>query len=193
MCFLGSAWILVVRKDADTIAAHGLSLGGLLEPVRIDGARLARAAFVALGWALLAMLVAFPAFWLGYLGYFQPKAAFALPSPAGIVDDAAGQLVVIALPEEAFFRGYLQTALDRTFPPRWRLLGAPLGPGWLLSAAIFAIGHLLTDLRVARLAVFFPALLFGWLRQRTRGIGAPVVFHAACNVLSATLARGYAG
>jgi uncharacterized protein len=99
--------------------------------------------------------------------------------------------VVIALPEEAFFRGYLQTSLDRVWPPRWRVLGADLGPGWLLSAAIFALGHVLTIRHPARLAVFFPALVFGWLRRRTGGVGASVLFHASCNVFSATLGRGF--
>jgi membrane protease YdiL (CAAX protease family) len=193
MGFLGAVWILVLRKDAETIRAFGLSLGGLLEPDRIDFGRLARAALIAACWAFLAILVTFPAFWLGYWVYFQPKAHFVLRWPAGILDEVAGQIAVIALPEEAFFRGYLQTSLDRAFPPKWRVLGANLGPSWLLTASVFAVGHVLTDLHAARLAVFFPALLFGWLRQRARGIGAPVLFHAACNLFSATLARSYEG
>jgi len=39
--------------------------------------------------------------------------------------------------------------------------------------------------------VFFPALLFGWLRSRTRGVGASIAFHALCNLLSEALGRGY--
>jgi membrane protease YdiL (CAAX protease family) len=42
-----------------------------------------------------------------------------------------------------------------------------------------------------RLAVFFPALLFGWLRARTGGIGASLTFHMLCNVYSQALGRGY--
>jgi membrane protease YdiL (CAAX protease family) len=72
-----------------------------------------------------------------------------------------------------------------------RVLGADLGPGWLLASAIFAAGHVLTIPHPARLAVFFPALVFGWLRQRTGGIGASVLFHASCNLFSAALGRGY--
>jgi membrane protease YdiL (CAAX protease family) len=100
--------------------------------------------------------------------------------------------LVIALPEEAFFRGYLQSALDGRWKGRsWRILGADLGPGWLLSAAIFAVGHVLTIPNPARLAVFFPALLFGWMRARTGGVGAAVLFHAMCNLFSMWLAHGY--
>jgi len=36
-----------------------------------------------------------------------------------------------------------------------------------------------------------PGPSFGWLRARTRGVGAPVLFHALCNVLASTLTRGY--
>ena len=54
-----------------------------------------------------------------------------------------------------------------------------------------AIGHLLTEVNPNRLAVFFPALVFGWLRSRTRGIGAGVVFHALCNLYASYLARSY--
>jgi len=191
VCFLAATWWLVLRHDELTVRAHGLSLGGLLEPARLEPARLARSTAEALGWALLLMVLAFPPFWLGYRFYWSPHAHFALHLPPSLFDEIAGQLVVIALPEEAFFRGYLQTSLDHAWPPRWRILGADLGPGWLVASAIFAIGHVLTIHHPARLAVFFPALVFGWLRQRTRGVGASVLFHASCNIFSATLGRGY--
>ncbi len=189
--FLAATWVLVLRHDEATVRAHGLALGGLLEPARLDARRLTRSAAVALGWALLLMVIAFPPFVFGYRWWWHPHAHFVLRWPPSIVDEIAGQLVVIALPEEAFFRGYLQTSLDRTWPPRWRILGADLGPGWIVAAAIFAIGHLLTIRHPARLAVFFPALVFGWLRARTGGIGASVTFHASCNLFSAALARGF--
>jgi uncharacterized protein len=189
--FLAATWWLVLRHDEATIRAHGLSLGGVLEPARLDPARLLREGLRALAWAALLAAIAFPPFVLGYQYYWHPHAHFALRLPASIFDEIAGQLVVIALPEEAFFRGYLMTALDRAWPPRWRILGATLGPAWIVSAAIFAVGHMLTIPHPSRLAVFFPALVFGWLRRRTGGVGAPVVFHAACNVFASTLGRGY--
>jgi membrane protease YdiL (CAAX protease family) len=189
--FLGATWWLVLRHDELTVRAYGPSLGGLLEPTRIDPARLFRDATRAIGWALLFAVIAFPPFWFGYRFWWHPHQHFALRWPPSIFDEIAGQLVVIALPEEAFFRGYLQTSLDRTWPPRWRILGAELGPGLFVSAAIFAIGHVLTIRHPARLAVFFPALVFGWMRSRTGGVGAGVLFHAMCNLFSAMLGRGY--
>jgi uncharacterized protein len=191
VAFLAATWLLVLRHDEVIIRAHGLSLGGLLEPTPLDPRRLLRDSAVAIGWVVMLVALIFPLFWVGYRIYWHPAAHYSFHLPASVFDEIAGQLVVIALPEEAFFRGFLQTSLDRAWPPRWRVLGADLGPGWLVSAAIFAVGHVLTIRHPARLAVFFPALVFGWLRARTRGVGAPVLFHAACNIFSAALMRGY--
>ncbi|HZF51342.1 MAG TPA: MrtC family glutamic-type intramembrane protease [Polyangiaceae bacterium] len=191
LVFLAATWWLVLRRDEDTIRAHGLSLGGLLEPTPLSANRLLRDALIAIAYAAAFALVVFPPFWIGYRTYWHIKAPFLLRFPPSVLDELAGQFLVIALPEEAFFRGYLQSSLDRIFEPRWRIFGASLGAGWIISAGIFAVGHVLTTPHPARLAVFFPALVFGWLRARTGGIGAAVLFHALCNLFSATLARGY--
>ena len=102
------------------------------------------------------------------------------------------QLLLVALPEEWCFRGYLQGRLDEAWRPRWRILGADLGPGWLLAAALFALGHLVLDPRPVRLAVFFPGLLFGYLRARTGSILAGTCLHAASNVWIRALGYLYA-
>ena len=68
-----------------------------------------------------------------------------------------------------------------------------IGGGVVLTSAIFAVGHLFTELSPARLAVFFPSLVFGFLRIRSKGIGASVAFHAMCNLFSAYLAHSYFG
>jgi len=191
LAFLAATWLLVLRHDEHVIRAHGLSLGGLLEPLPINPRRLFRDAGVALLWALILAAIVFPPFWFGFRAFWHVHMPFVLRAPRSPLNEIVGQLVVVALPEEAFFRGYLQSSLDSAWAPRWRVLGARLGPGWLVSAAIFAVGHLLTTPVPARLAMFFPALLFGFLRARTGGIGAGVVFHAMCNLFSATLQRGY--
>jgi uncharacterized protein len=191
LAFLAATWWLVLRGDEGEIASHGLSLGGVLEPRPLSARRLLHNASRAFGWFLVVALLTWPLFWIGYRFYWNAVGDFAWVWPAAPLDEYAGQLLVIALPEEAFFRGYLQSELDRVWRPRFRVLGASVGPGLLVAAAVFAVGHLLTQPHPARLAVFFPALVFGWLRARTGGIGASVLFHAACNLFSATLARGY--
>lgn len=191
LVFLAATWFTTIRRDDGDAGVWGVSLGGLLDRDRIVWSRVVREGLVALAWAAAFALVFFPPFYLGYRFFWHPPHPFHLRMPGSLLDDVAGQIFVIALPEEAFFRGYLQTALESAWRPKVRILGADLGPGWLVSAAVFAVGHVLTTPSPARLAVFFPALVFGYLRARTRGIGAGVAFHAACNIYSATLARGF--
>jgi membrane protease YdiL (CAAX protease family) len=100
-------------------------------------------------------------------------------------------LGLVALPEEWFFRGYLLARLDGRFGTPWRLLGVSIGPGLLLSSLAFALLHPILIPGMHRLMVFFPALLFGWLRARTGNIGAAVVVHAACNLLQAVTVSMY--
>lgn len=102
-------------------------------------------------------------------------------------------LGLVALPEEWFFRGYLQTRLDTLLGRPRRLLGADVGWGLVLAALAFALLHPILLPGFHRLLVFFPALLFGWLRARTGAIGASVLVHALSNVLLAVVSRMYFG
>jgi membrane protease YdiL (CAAX protease family) len=99
------------------------------------------------------------------------------------------QLGLVALPEEHFFRGYLQGRLDARWGTPWRLLGAQVGWGLPASALAFALLHPILIPGVDRLLVFFPALLFGWLRARQGHLGAAVLVHAGCNLLLAVAVR----
>lgn len=191
LAFLVVTYRVALRSDdADAARRYGLSLGGLLDTEPLDARRLVSDALLALRWATLTALVFFPAFWVGYRLWWRPEHAF-VAARMPQFDVVLGQVLGVALPEEAFYRGYLQTAFDDQSERRVRVLGAELGPGVVISAALFALGHLLTVVNPARLAVFFPALVFGWLRARTRGIGAALAFHAMCNLFAEYLAQSY--
>ena len=112
--------------------------------------------------------------------------------PPGFAMLAVTQILVVALPEELFFRGYLQDRLDRAFPPRRRFAGAPAGLALVLQAAIFALCHLAGG-DWTRLRVFFFGLLAGWLRLRSGSIAAPVLYHAAANLSVAVLEASLGG
>lgn len=191
LAFLAATYVLVLRYDSETVRRHGLALGGLFDSAPLSIPRLLKSMAGALAWALGAALVVLPPFWFGWLHFWQPDAGFSPASFRGVLDDAAGQVLVIALPEECFYRGYLQSSLDDVWRARVRVLGAELGPSLVVTSALFAAGHLATEFNVNRLAVFFPALLFGWLRARTGGVGAGVALHALCNLFAAYLARSY--
>ena len=111
--------------------------------------------------------------------------------PPEFLTSALNQLVVVAIPEELFFRGYLMGRLDERWPPTRRLLGAPIGKALIVSSVLFAIGHVLVVPNPQRLAVFFPALVFGWMRARTGSIIPGAVFHALCNLYADVLHTCY--
>lgn len=105
----------------------------------------------------------------------------------GIALELAKELFTIALPEEVFHRGYLMSALEERWPARRRILGAPLGIAAVLASLVFAVGHLVGELALARLATFFPSLVFSWLWRRSGSLWAPALFHAASNLLMSVL------
>lgn len=160
-------------------------------------------------WALGLAALVFPAFALAYWGFVEAlpglpgpvakalapyvsEPRFALRAPPGLALAALTQLLVVALPEELFYRGFMQTAWSRAPGRSVRVLGADLGPGFLATQALFALGHLVV-LQPWRLGTFFPGLLFGWLRARTGGLAAPVLFHALSNLLMLTLEASFHG
>lgn len=103
------------------------------------------------------------------------------------------ELVVVALPEEFFFRGFVQGRLAEAWPGGVRLLGGTVGPALVVASLLFALSHVAVQGNAATLAVFFPGLLFGWMRARTGSILPGTLFHALCNVYIDTLARSVHG
>jgi membrane protease YdiL (CAAX protease family) len=212
LLFLAVAMTLGARMGLERA---GLTLGGLMLPdpqladerpgMRdplgvLDLLRGIRGALPAAlretGVALLVALVVFPPFIFGFYLYAEPMHPFGWSGVASTPAQWAewgqlllAQLLVVALPEEAFFRGYVQTRLanaTHATDPRLR------APSVLLAQAVlFALVHLASAVHVTRLAVFFPALLFGLIRAKRGGIGAALVFHALCNLLSEVLTRGW--
>ena len=176
--------------------------GGLtLQPIR-------RGAVVFLG----AIAVTFPLFIAGFFAFYGtvcgataelgglcPTTGWAglggghLHLPPSFLLLAANQVLVVALPEEVFFRGYLLPRLEVTWPPTRRLAAAPVGTALLLASALFALGHVLVDFNPQRLAVFFPGLVFGWMRARTGSLAAGTAYHASCNLLSEILHASFFG
>ena len=196
------------RRVPGGAARLGIELGGLLEPPDATDERpqgpfgiydLARTIRSALpdaaretAFALGAAAIIFPPFVVGFWLWHGPTHAFAWHLSPDFASFVVSQLVLVGLPEEALFRGYVQTRLGDRFTTTRRVLGADVSvPALLLSSALFAIVHLATEPSVTKLAVFFPSLLFGWMRARRGGIGAPIVFHAASNVIAEILVTGW--
>jgi membrane protease YdiL (CAAX protease family) len=193
-----------LRRRGEHWDDYGLEWWGIADP------RTWRAWARGTGIALVAALVLFPPFAASFWAYAEyapslpgplaralapywtpPDIAFRLPS--GFPLRVLVQLLVVALPEEMFYRGWMQTAWARTRPERRAdVLGAKLGPGFFWTQLLFAAGHLVV-LQPWRLATFFPGLFFGWLRERSGGLAAPVVFHAISNLFIAILEASFYG
>ena len=73
------------------------------------------------------------------------------------------QLLCVALPEEFFYRGYLQTSFLKFFKSRSKLEKYAPALAIALASLCFACAHLPSG-NITRLLTFFPGLLFGFLR-----------------------------
>jgi membrane protease YdiL (CAAX protease family) len=155
--------------------------------------------------AAAAIGVIFPIFALGYFAFYEiachsqllvhlvPRnmcvhygGLRALHAPVlswSLAEFCLVQVLVVALPEELFFRGFLLSLLEQRFPPKRRILGGGVGLALVLSSAAFALIHLPKDGDPRVLATFFPGLLFGWMRSATGSILASTITHGASNIL----------
>ena len=127
-------------------------------------------------------------FWQKLVWDLEPQRLAGYPGFLGMM---VVQILVVALPEEFYFRGYFQSTMDRIFRKRWRIFGVRLGWGWFLTAIIFAFAHTVITYKWWHFSIFFPALVFGYLRERTGNVIAPTLFHAASNLLMNWFTRCY--
>lgn len=185
--WIAPAYALASARGRDPLVAHGLL---------VRSRDLRPAALVS---AVLLLLFA-----VGYVAWARLTGLTTGASPPNEVTRSVVEWLVwgflfVAVPEEYFFRGVLQPAFDQGRDGRTvRVLGANLGRGALVSAALFCLGHVTLDLAVhgatapLRVATFFPGLWFAWLRARTGGVLAPAVAHAVANALAFGLHDAFA-
>mgnify|MGYP001171569095 FL=1 len=101
------------------------------------------------------------------------------------------QTLFIALPEEFFYRGWMLSVFEKRRPDSTRLMGAPFGKAVLYTSLLFALAHLAAVPSPFRLAVFFPSLLFCWMRLKRGSLISPILLHGLSNTLVALLAACY--
>ena len=141
------------------------------------------------GWLLILLIP-----WLaGYHAYqtllFDHSFEGTLPKePLTLV---AYQIFFVAIPEEFFYRGYMQSRLNELFPRRFEIWGIRFGHALWITAIIFAFGHSLVVYRWWHFAIFFPGLLFGLLREKSGRVLPGAFFHAGCNTMVVFLDTAY--
>ncbi len=102
------------------------------------------------------------------------------------------QFMYVAVAEEVFFRGYVQNNILRLTNPGkdgqhrlWKWLSI------VLSAACFAIAHIIIQGRIILVLTFLPGLILGWLFIRTRSLLAPILFHGLANICYCVMAAAF--
>ncbi|MDB4929697.1 MAG: Abortive infection protein [Myxococcaceae bacterium] len=183
-----------IAKDDDDTERYGVRLEGLIPGASGDPRSLPRALVEAvpsalreLGFAALVAAVVLPVYTLAWPLFNHPVGPRHLPFTHDPVATLLGEVVAVALTEELFFRGYLQTRVadalglvdfTRSRKPPF----ADAARVVAVTSLLFALTHVVAEPGVARAAVFFPSLLFGAVRIARGGVGAAVALHAIFNV-----------
>jgi len=84
------------------------------------------------------------------------------------------QLLSVSLPEEFFFRGFLQDSIGRNFR------------AVLIVSLLFSIAHLPKAIFLGEwvsLFSFFPSIIMGWLYMKTNNILPGTIFHLLANLV----------
>jgi len=104
------------------------------------------------------------------------------PKEQGWISWLFYQFMYVAVAEEVFFRGYVQNNILRLTNPGkdgqrrlWKWLSI------VLSAACFAVAHIIIQGRIILALTFLPGLVLGWLFIRTKSLLAPILFHGLAN------------
>ncbi len=107
---------------------------------------------------------------LPFAVFFLLDKRFVLLGPVAL----AAQLFGVSLPEEIFFRGFLQVTLGNNFR------------GIVVVSFLFAVAHLPATFFSGDFyapLTFFPSLIMGFLYLRTSSVVPPAIFHFLANVI----------
>jgi len=157
------------------ISAHASSLRFLdyVVPVYMLAAPLLLGTRIRIGLSVrqivFAVIVSFVIL-IPYLFFFSPAGRLVLLGPGAL----AFQLLGVSLPEEIFFRGFLQETLGNNLRTVF------------FTSILFAVAHLPAFFfsgDTFALLTFFPSLLMGILYLRTSNVVPPTIFHFLSNVL----------
>ncbi|MGA9521107.1 MAG: MXAN_2755 family glutamic-type intramembrane protease [Myxococcaceae bacterium] len=187
--------LLAMRRRGEDYRDYGITLRAWREDLKLFGILFAVVfpVYVAGFWLFANHARELVPEWaLPYVTPYLERADFEFRLPARFGEWVIDNVLVVALPEEFFYRGFVQGRLRDAWPQGKRFLGARLGPAFWVTQLLFAVGHL-AIFEAWRLAVVFPALLFGWMRERTGTVMGAALFHAACNLLALVLEASFFG
>jgi len=108
----------------------------------------------------------------------------ALPQVQAWIPWLVYQFMYIAVAEEVFFRGYVQSnILKLAYTLKLGRCSLQSGASIVISAAVFAVAHIIIQGQLISALTFFPGLIFGWVFIRTKSLSAPILLHGLANTL----------
>ena len=89
-------------------------------------------------------------------------------------------LIILIYPilEEIVFRGLLLEFLAKRISYRFGLLTAAN----LLTSLVFVLAHLIYNQWVWALLIFFPSIVFGYMKERHQSLVSPILLHGFYNL-----------
>ena len=178
----GAAWLMI----------PGTLIVAAFVPTAVKGRRFPEFGFhirqmkkslVVLGWTCVAFFpLTFCGLWLLRICELELPLRLVLPQGQDWVYWLLYQFLCIAIAEEVFFRGYVQSNILRLTNPMVGKL--PRLQQWLsivISAACFAGVHIIVQGQIISVLTFLPGVVLGWLFIRTRSLLAPILFHGLAN------------
>ncbi len=175
-----------IRKEGHAYEAYGLyDYGFLTKGLNADWLNF----FADLKRTVLFTLITFipyaflyHVFQVNHAIEYEKNLHFNLAFPEHFASMFFTNLLIVALPEEIFYRSFLQTRFLKIWP---------LGKTILLTSLLFAFAHFIGENNPLRLLPFFPAIVFSGLAYYSKSIMGAVIYHALCNVFSAVLHSSY--
>lgn len=172
---LEAAWALVFIFVTRSVARAGLTLHTSIQAWRDS--------LVITG--LMLLFVMARSSLIRLLGIGQAEPAFVVP------EYLFYQLTMPGIAEELGYRGVIQPGLNESFGPSWKLLGARVGWGWVITSVIFWAPHAFHVDSQMHLSFHWPTLtiqliagfVFGWIRERTDSVFPSVLAHNFVNVV----------
>jgi membrane protease YdiL (CAAX protease family) len=100
------------------------------------------------------------------------------------------ELTMPGIAEELGYRGVIQPELNAALGRPWKLLGAQVGWGWVITSVLFWAPHAFRVDPQMQLSFYWPTLtlqliagfVYGWVRERAGSVFPPMLTHNLVNV-----------
>ncbi len=181
--FVRQPWQSMLFETALALLAI-FAVGGLVHAgvtLRIS-AQAWRACLIATG--LAAVYTAVRSLGLNYFG-------LGTPPPQMHTEMFLYLLTMPGIAEELAYRGVMQPWLNRVFGRPWRVFGAQIGWGWVLTGVVFWAMHAFRLDDAFQVSFYWPTLtmplvmgiIMGWMRERSGSIVPGILAHNLVNLV----------